>query len=253
MADRRRGGGAGPITHAFDRMQSRYRRIPLRHDALEAAKWVALVSMTIDHYGKIVDPDLLVVTHAIGRISFPLFAGIVGLRIALAPSIIGSYARRLTFWAAVSQPIFVLAGRQWSQGNILFTLLLGVVADVGVVSLHQSRTARAVLLLVPTAVAASYVEFGIAGVAMVPLIARVAASRSHLGLWLIGPVGLLANLVLEPPYLSASDLTALAATPVAVASVSIRRQVPRMPTSFFYAYYPAHLYALHWLDLHLGA
>ena len=227
--------------------------MPWRHDALEAAKWVALVSMTIDHYGKIVDTDLLILTHSVGRISFPLFAGIVGLRIALSPSIIGSYLWRLTLWAAVSQPIFVLAGRQWSEGNILFTLLLGVVADVGVVSLCQSRLARAVLLLVPTAFAAPYVEFGIAGVAMVPLIARAAAIRPNVGLWLIGPAGLLANLVFEPPYLSASDFLALAATPVAVASVAIRRELPRLPTSFFYAYYPGHLYALHWLDLHLGS
>lgn len=226
--------------------------MPLPHEALEAAKWVALVSMTIDHYGKIVDPDLFLVTHSIGRIAFPLFAGIVGLRIALSPSLTASYTRRLTFWAVVSQPIFVLAGRHWSEGNILWTLLLGVVADVGLVSLRQSRPLRAILLLAPTAVLAPYVEFGIAGVAMVPLIARAAAGRPSLGLWLIGPLGVLANLVFRPPYLSAEDFFALVATPVALASVGIGGAVPRLPTTFFYAYYPGHLYVLHWLDLHRG-
>ena len=232
-------------------MQSENPRLPLRHDALEAAKWAALVSMTIDHYGKIVDPNLFELTHALGRISFPLFAGIVGLRIALSPSVVAAYTKRLAFWAVVSQPFFVLAGRQWSEGNILFTLLLGVVVDLGVVSLQLNRPLRAILLLVPAAIAAPYVEFEIAGVAAVPLIARAAAVRSSLGLWLIGPVGVLANLVFRPPVLSPVDLFALAATPIAVASVSMRRTVPRMPRHFFYAYYPAHLYALHWLDLHL--
>lgn len=233
-------------------MQSENPRPQIQHHALEAAKWVALLSMTIDHYGKIVDPDVFLVTHAIGRIAFPLFAGIVALRMALSPSIVAAYARRLAFWATVSQPVFVLAGRQWNEGNILFTLLLGVVADAGVVCLRRSRLLKAVLLLVPTAVAAPYVEFGIAGVAAVPIIARAAANRWSVGLWLLGPAGVLANLVFKAPYLSAEDLLALAATPVAVASVSIRHTVPRIPRVFFYAYYPAHLYALHWLDLRLG-
>jgi hypothetical protein len=233
-------------------MQSGSPPLPLSHDALEAAKWIALVAMTIDHYGKIVNPDLGSVTHAIGRIAFPLFAGIIGLRIALSPTVVASYLRRLGFWAVLSQPVFVVAGRQWSEGNILFTLLLGVVADVGVVTLLRSRPLRAIALLAPAAVAAQYVEFGVAGVASVPLIARAAAAAgSDAGLWLIGPVGVMSNLVLRSPYLSPVDLFALAATPVAIASASIRHAVPRLPRTAFYAYYPAHLYALHWLDLHL--
>jgi hypothetical protein len=46
---------------------------PVRHGALEGAKWVALVTMTIDHYGKIVDPSVMLVTHCSRRLSFPLF------------------------------------------------------------------------------------------------------------------------------------------------------------------------------------
>ena len=232
-------------------MQSANPLPPLTHHALETAKWVALASMTIDHYGKIVDPEAFLVTHVIGRIAFPLFAGIVALRIALSPSIVASYLKRLAFWGALSQPAFVVAGREWSEGNILLTLLLGVVADMGVVRLLRRDPLGALALLAPTAIGAPYVEFGVAGVAAVPIIARAAAAWPSVGPWLIGPVGVLANLIFVPPYLSATDLFALIATPVAVASIAIRRSPPRLPRDFFYAYYPAHLFALHWLDLHL--
>jgi TraX protein len=224
----------------------------VRHDALEAAKWIALITMTIDHYGKIVDPSVFLVTHCIGRVSFPLFAGIVGLRLALAPALAGSYLKRLTFWAVVSQPVFVLAGRPWSDGNILFTLLLGVAANSAILLLRRDRDAGGILLLVLIAAAASYAEFGIAGVAMVPLVARIASARPSTALWLIGPIGVLANLVFEFPPLVAADLFALGATPVAVASARLPGSVPRLPKYFFYAYYPAHLYALHWIDLHVS-
>ena len=60
---------------------------PVAHGDLELAKWIALIAMVIDHYGKIVEPSLYLETHAIGRVSFPLFAAIVGTRLALHPSL----------------------------------------------------------------------------------------------------------------------------------------------------------------------
>jgi hypothetical protein len=222
---------------------------PIRHDAFEAAKWVALVTMTIDHYGKIVDPGLFLVTHWVGRLSFPLFAGIVGMRIALSTEMVSAYTRRLAFWGAVSQPIFVLAGRPWSDGNILFTLLLGVLANETVLLTRRGGGARAILLLACIAAASSFVEFGIAGVAMVPLMAQAASVEARRALWLIGPLGVLANLAFAAPPLTTGDLCALGATPVALASARVGGRVPRLPTYFFYAYYPAHLFALHWIDL----
>ena len=100
----------------------------VNHAALEVAKWLALLSMTVDHWGKIAAPEHLTATHLIGRISFPLFAWIVGTRLAFSPELGNRYLRRLVPWAAVSQPVFVVAGRSWSELNILATLALGVAA-----------------------------------------------------------------------------------------------------------------------------
>ena len=92
----------------------------------EIVKWLAIAAMAIDHYGKIVEPDLFEPTHAIGRIAFPLFATLIGLRIASHPHLAERYVMRLLPWAVVSQPVFVLAGRDWLEGNILITLVVGV-------------------------------------------------------------------------------------------------------------------------------
>jgi hypothetical protein len=151
----------------------------------------------------------------------------------------------------LSQPVFVLAGRPWSDGNILFTLLLGVLANSAVLLFRRDRQAEGILLFASVAVAAFFVEFGIAGVLMIPLIARIASGRPSAVRWLIGPLGVFANLTFELPPLTAGDLCALGATPVVLASTSMPGYVPRLPKYFFYAYYPAHLLALHWIDLHL--
>lgn len=87
------------------------------HRELELAKWVAIATMAVDHYGKIVEPDLYEPTHMIGRVSFPLFAAIIGYRLAFTPRLAGTYLNRLVSWAIVSQPVYVIAGRERHEGE----------------------------------------------------------------------------------------------------------------------------------------
>ena len=218
---------------------------------MEAAKWVALLAMTVDHYGKIVDPSVFLATHLVGRIAYPLFAGIIAIRLALSPGLVGRYVPALLAWAAVSQPVFVLAGRQWIEGNILFTLLLGVIAWQALHWVRNDRRLPGVVTLTAVAFLASHVEFGIAGVAMVPATAAVASSDPDRGLWVIGPFGVAANLVTQSPFLTPVDLFALVAAPVVLLSPRLSTRLPRLPKHAFYAYYPLHLYALHLGDRYL--
>jgi hypothetical protein len=206
--------------------------------------------MAIDHYGKIVDQDLFVPTHMIGRVSFPLFATIVGLRLAVSPSLAGRYLRRMIPWAIVTQPIYVLAGREWMLGNILFTLALGVIAWLALGRISRGRHLGGAALLALVAVLSIPVEFGPPGVAMVVVTALLASSDPGLGLGASGPLGVLVNLRLTPPFLRMIDLTALLSTAVAAASTHFRLRLPRLPTQAFYAFYPAHLLALHLIDLY---
>lgn len=216
--------------------------------ALEAAKWVALISMTVDHYGKIVDLSLYAETHAVGRLAYPLFAGIIGVRLAVSPRLAPGYLRNLIPWALLSQPVYVAIGKDWTQGNILMTLALGVLAYLGFDWWRAGRRGLATAVCVGLVVIAPYVDFGIAGVAMIPLVALSASDDPWRRLWLVGPFGVLANIFFHPPFLTRLDLYAVFASLPAVASPYLSRYLPRIPKHVFYAYYPAHLWALHLID-----
>jgi hypothetical protein len=208
--------------------------------------------MAIDHYGKIVDPDVLLQTHAIGRLSFPLFATIIGIRLGLRPELASKYARRLLPWALISQPVYVLAGRFWYQGNILFTLLLGVALTALVRRwIHGPatawRTASAAALVV---FCSFFVEYGLIGVVIIAVTALLASRDPWLAVLASGPLGLAANLTYAVPPLEWVDLCALGSTIVAALSVSLSARLPRLPTHAFYAFYPLHLLALHLYDLY---
>jgi len=226
------------------------RRPPeLRNRDFEAAKWIAVIAMTCDHAGKIAFPSAFEATHAIGRLAFPLFAGIVGLRLAIDPKVASKYLRTLFAWAVVSQPIYVLVGRDWWDGNILFTLLLGVAAWIGIREITAGQTARGCAILLAIIVPSALVEYRTAGVAIIPALAAYAGARPGRALLAVGPLGVLANFVPESPYFAPVDLLALLATPVLILSASASARLPRLPKHAFYAYYPMHLYALHRIDL----
>jgi len=217
---------------------------------LELAKWVAIVTMAIDHYGKIVDVSMFTETHAIGRVSFPLFAAIIGIRLAARPDLDLRYLRYLIPWAIVSQPVFVLVGRPWYDGNILVTLSLGVA-----VTYLVRRRAEITELVLAAALAAILavsvpIDYGPFGVAMIPAMAFLVARFGYLGAAAVGPLGLAANLDFSLPPLGLPDLGALLATPILLLSLWAKVRLPRLPTQVFYGFYPAHLLALHFYDLY---
>lgn len=219
---------------------------PVAQSDLELAKWIALIAMVVDHYGKIVEPGLYLETHAIGRVSFPLFAAIMGTRLALRPALGARYLRHLLPWALASQPVYVVAGRAWYDGNILFTLLLGVLATQALRALAERPTWRPASGLGAILAAAMFVDFGPLGVAMVPATALLVARRPAASPMVVGPLGLAANLV----PLQLVDLASLLASPLLLLSQAARLRLPRLPAPVFYGFYPVHLLALHLYDLY---
>jgi hypothetical protein len=221
------------------------------HAELEVVKWIALLSMTLDHYGKIVDLSLFEVTHAIGRLAFPLFAWIIASRLAMSPEVANTYLRWLLPWAFISQPVFVLAGKSWTDWNIMFTLLFGVVTCIGVNEARQDNWKRALPLLVLALIGSTLAEYGLVGVAMIALLTACLQRDRNIALLALAPLSLAANLSLVAPYFAAMDWFAA----LAVGGAYLPRlqvvTLPRLPKAFFYAYYPAHIYLLHLTDLYL--
>lgn len=88
-------------------------------------KLLAALLMVIDHIGIVFFPNQLVFRY-VGRLSFPLFAWLVGQGEKYTKNF-NSYLVRLAIWAGVSQPLYYVLFN-YSNLNILITLLIGLSA-----------------------------------------------------------------------------------------------------------------------------
>ncbi len=211
--------------------------------SFELAKWVAIVTMAIDHVGKIVAPDWFGPTHLIGRVAFPLFVWIIASRLAIRPAAAAGYIRWLLPWAIVSQPAFWIAGRDWYDGNILFTLLCGVLIDRALQAYGHCWTSW--LIAGALAAAGLLLDYGPAGVLAIPVLVAAARIGIRESLLALGVIGIAVNLPALEPFYVAAAFASLAA--VGVAALSLRLEgadLPRLPRAFFYAFYPGHLLLL---------
>lgn len=209
---------------------------------LEALKWVALGSMFVDHFGRHLlgyAQDTWV--FGLGRIAFPLFALVLGLNLAREgdrAARAARTARRLAFWCAVA-----IAPSVWARGdpmvvNVLATLGLGAALCWALASAAPLWLRLA--LCIAAAVASDHVEFGLAGVFLVPAIY----------LCRTGPVGaaalLAALLLFATAWLNGSYggwfgwLGTLAAVPIAGMMRWLPVSAPRLQLGF-YLVYPLHL------------
>lgn len=212
---------------------------------LEALKWVALASMFLDHIGRLAlgyGQDTWV--FAGGRLAFPLFALVLGVNLARAgergeqAERAARTALRLAFWCAVS-----VAPSVWARGepgvvNVLGTLGLGTV----LCAMLASSLPALVRLAVTAAatLAAPHVEFGVAGVLLVPAVFLAATTRPGLGTALaalcLALTGLLNAGAGGWPALAGT----LAVAPVARIAQRLPLAVPRLRHAF-YGVYPLHL------------
>ena len=88
-------------------------------------KLLAALLMVIDHVGLVFFPDQLAFRY-IGRLSFPIFAWLVGQGEKYTKNF-NSYLIRLAIWAGISQPLYYVLFN-YSDLNILITLLIGLLA-----------------------------------------------------------------------------------------------------------------------------
>ena len=94
-----------------------------------ALKWIGIVSMIVDHIGRMFFPDIWVFT-AIGRLAFPIFALLTAVGFMYTANIF-RYGIRLFLLALLSEPIFDYAffGTFFypDRQNVFFTLVEWVI------------------------------------------------------------------------------------------------------------------------------
>lgn len=211
--------------------------------SFEPAKWAAVIAMTIDHVGKVLVTDWYEPTHLIGRIAFPLFAWIIASRLAAKPETAQGYVRWLLPWALISQPVFFIAGRDWYDGNILFTLLAGVLVVRALDHFGHGRTAW--LIAAALATCGLLLDYGPAGVLAIPVLVAAARNGARASLVALALVGVAVNFPFPGPFYFVAALASLAAVPVAAAALfAPGASLPRLPRTAFYAFYPVHLLVL---------
>lgn len=198
-------------------------------------KWLAILTMVIDHVGAILLPEVLVL-RVIGRFAFPAFVVLVAVNVGWRQVPPVRYLRPMAVWAAISQLPFALAG--FGGLNIFVTLGLGVL--LWAVSRGQVSVWWALLLVL-----APWAQYGPAGVLAVTVAIGAVASSSWpigaaVGLLLLLAQGTVAWAVATVGVLVA-DATLIVAVIAATGGVPA---IPRGPRLLAYAFYPAHLMLL---------
>ncbi len=208
----------------------------------ELLKWIAIVTMAVDHVGAILYPDLTIL-RMIGRLSFPLFAYLLILGMESTHNI-RNYFIRLFLFSFISQVPFVLALEfdPFEYFNIFFTLSSGL----AFVYFFKKTSPIA---LVP--VLASFVlpfDYGIYGIAIIGCM-QILKEDTRFG---VAALVLLNALFLVPWNI---QFLSLAALPLILLHktgyLKIEREkngensCPLTRKYFFYIFYPLHLALLY--------
>jgi TraX protein len=204
--------------------------------SIEALKWVALITMTIDHVNAYVFDRQLPALFEIGRVTFPLFGFVLAHNLARpgAREFMPRMLLRLLPFAFAAQVVIGFSNHFLLPVNVLFTMAVAVL----LVWMHEAeptrwRYAGMVLLW---GVGGSMVDFGWAGLLYVYLAWCWCRTR-HVA------YGVAALAACSALVLVNGNHWALAAMPLLVAAYRFDAPLPRLRW-VFYAYYPAHLAGL---------
>ena len=209
----------------------------------ELLKWIAIITMTIDHIGAVLYPELAVLRW-IGRLAFPLFAYLLMIGLESTRNV-RKYFVRLFAFALISQiPFFLAIGKSpFEMFNIFFTLSLGLMF---VQFFRKGQAVAFVPLMISVILPIDYGVYGIAVIGCMYFLIE----NPKLGVILLV---LLNMLFLFPP---SSQILSLAAIPLILLHkngfLAIKKinndeefRIPLWRKYFFYVYYPLHLALLY--------
>ncbi|MBP1930014.1 hypothetical protein J2Z37_000001 [Ammoniphilus resinae] len=129
-------------------------------------EWIAMLTMLIDHVGLIFFPDREWF-RIIGRIAFPLYCWFLvqGYRHTRN---LKKYMWRLFLLACISQIPYTLALGQWEL-NVIFTLLLGLLALYSIDHIQDEKTKWFFTLGIFIAAVAIPMDYGLYGILLILL------------------------------------------------------------------------------------
>jgi hypothetical protein len=205
-------------------------------------KWVAVVSMTIDHIGVVLYPEYTLL-RMVGRLAFPLYGYLIVMGMKSTKDA-WRYFTRLFVFAFPSQVPYYLAleGSPFTSLNIFFTLAFGVLALI-----FYERHSLLVLVPIIASIVLN-VDYGLYGLALIGCLYILDQHTAY---------GVAATLVLNTLFLPVwmVQFCSLLALPLILlhhrsntrhrSEATSRYAYPLWRRYFFYVYYPLHLSLLY--------
>jgi len=213
----------------------------------EALKWIAIITMTVDHIGAVLYPEFEVL-RLIGRLAFPLFAYLLILGLENTRNV-RNYFTRLFVFALISQvPFYLAIGIEpFVRLNIFFTLSFGLLF----VYFFKKNSLLAFIPLFLSFILSF--DYSIYGIAMIGCM-YILTGNTKLGAVLL----VLLNALFLMPW--NSQFLSLFALPLIIlhrnGSLATTRDIdeefniPLWRKYFFYVYYPLHLALLYLINLY---
>lgn len=223
---------------------------------VESLKWLAMLTMAIDHIGLLLlsDTSLYFPARVIGRICLPLILWMMALHLANAPRRSSGYLKRLWIWAVISQPPYWMAllvpqkHEFLSTLNIFATLGLGVMVFTliepweRITRIQRLLHVIGIVILLAIGTRTDYGAPAVAAVAIVTILMQRSTLEAAVAASLAASIaGLLYAIKVDLPHSLAFGLGPLLAIPVIIYCVRAVPPLPRLRGWLFYAFYPFHL------------
>lgn len=213
-------------------------------------KWIAIVTMFIDHVGAAVveKTNLLYQTNGgivyftlryIGRLAFPIFCFLLIEGFYYTRSR-GKYLRNLLLFALISELPFEISFLDelvWGFRNVYFTLAIGMIVMIclenGKERAWKKQNLWTILIVAAGAVAAEilHTDYGAVGVLLIYILYKLREDRKKQ--CICGAIAM------------SYEITAPIAFLLMYKYNGVRRQ--KNLKYFFYAFYPLHLLFLYWI------
>jgi len=227
------------MAHSPPKPQDESGLLAVPDGTLEALKWLALVSMTVDHINTYLFDRAYAPMYAFGRLAMPIFGFVLAYNLA-RPGVLSGGAgtrilKRLLIFGLLAAPFEAALLTRPVPGwplNIMFTLLVAT-AVIACLGGPKERPGLAAIVFLSGGVFVDYWWFGVAYCVCAWWYCRKNDSR-QLALWVLAAAAL---------FVVNGNVWAVAAIPLILLLARVPIALPRLRYAF-YAYYPAHLAAL---------